>query len=71
MRYFAAYTAACVGLLLVSAAFRIAIAELRHKPLHRRVVGSVRVGAQQAREVVDVAACEAEEGEGFCKVLAY
>lgn len=68
MRDFAAYTATCISLLLVSTAFRVAIAELRHEPVHCCVVCGIGIGAQQAGEVVDVPACEAEEGESFCRV---
>lgn len=62
--HFAAHAAACVGRVVGGGG--VAVAQLRHEALDGRVVGCVGVGAQEARQVVDVAAGEADEGEGFC-----
>lgn len=64
VRHFAAHAAACVG--RVVGGDGVAVAQLRHEALDGRIIGRVGVGAQEARQVVDVAAGEADEGEGFC-----
>lgn len=48
----------------------ISVAQLCHQALDRAVVVCVWVGAQEAGEVVDVAAGEAEEGFCFCRTMS-
>jgi hypothetical protein len=66
MRNLATHAASRVRRLIRILSRAIAITQLCHKAIDGRVVGGVWVGAQQTWEVVDVAASEAEEGEGFC-----
>jgi hypothetical protein len=62
---FAADTATRVRRLICIVGDGVAIAKLRHEAIDRSIVRSVRIGAQKARKVIDMAASESNKRQGF------
>ena len=66
--HFAANTATCVRRLVSVVGDSATITELCHEAIDRGIVRSVRIGAQKARKMINVAASESNERQRFCSI---